>query len=162
MLKVMVSAICVLGAAMPLVSNAGAAELKASDIAGRWQGDSYARDAGGKLTLDIVACGAGWCGIKIGDNNACGATALKLDGGTLEGESLAFSGTLELARGTEPYVIHSYLSPAADGAPATLQLIGDTGGVFRAYRRSFPFEAQLTRASDPTCHAPQSVSSLAR
>jgi hypothetical protein len=159
MLKIMLSAICVLAAATPLASGAIAAYLKPADIGGRWQGDSYTREAGGKLTLDIVACEAGWCGIKIGDNNACGATALKLDGGTLEGESLAFSGTLELARGTEPYVIHSYLTPAADGAPATLQLIGDTGGVFRAYRRSFPFEAQLTRASDPVCHAPATVSS---
>jgi len=160
MLRFMVSAICVLAAATPLASGAIAADVKAADIGGRWQGDSYARDAGGKLTLDIVACGAGWCGIKIGDDNACGNTALKLDGGTMDGENLLFTGTLELARGNEPYVIHTYLMPAAEGAPATLQLIGDTGGTFRAYRRSFPFEAQLTRASDPVCHAPQTVSSL--
>lgn len=159
MLKVMLSAICVLAAATPFASDAYAASLSAADIAGRWQGDSYTRETGGKLTLDIVACGTGWCGIKIADNNACGATALKLDGGTLEGENLVFKGTLELARGTEPYVIHSYLMPATDGAPATLQLIGDTGGQFRAYRRSFPFEAQLTRASDPVCHTPATVSS---
>ena len=58
MLKVMVSAICVLAAAMPLASNASAAEIKASDIAGRWQGETYAQEKGGNLTLDIVACGA--------------------------------------------------------------------------------------------------------
>ena len=66
MLKVMVSAICVLAAAMPLASNASAAEIKASDIAGRWQGETYAQEKGGNLTLDIVACGAGWCGITRG------------------------------------------------------------------------------------------------
>jgi hypothetical protein len=153
MTRLIVCVICVVAAA-----SQADAELKPADIGGRWQGDSYTRETGGKLTLDIVACGAGWCGIKIGDNNACGATALKLDGGTLEGENLVFTGTLEFARGTEPYVIRSSLMPAAAGAPATLQLTGDTGGVFRAYRRSFPFEAQLTRASDPVCHAPQSVS----
>ena len=146
--------LCVVAAA-----SQASAELKPADIGGRWQGDSYARETGGKLTLDIVACGTGWCGIRVADNNACGDTALRLDGGTSEGENLLFTGTLELAKGTEPYVVHTVLMPAADGAPATLQLTGDTGGEFRAYRRSFPFEAQLARASDPVCHAPQTVSS---
>ena len=85
MLKVMVSAICVLAAAMPLASNASAAEIKASDIAGRWQGETYAQEKGGNLTLDIVACGAGWCGIRVAENDTCAGTALKVDGGTLEG-----------------------------------------------------------------------------
>ena len=31
------------------------------------------------------------------------------------------------------------------GRSLTLQITGDTGGEFRAYRRSFPFEAQLAR-----------------
>jgi hypothetical protein len=159
MLKVMLSAICVLAAATPLATNAYAAGLSAADIAGRWQGDSYAREAGGKLTLDIVACGTGWCGIKIADNNACGATALKLDGGALEGDYMTFTGTLELAAGTEPYVVHASLFRPSDGTPIAMQITGDAGGQFRAYRRSFPFEAQLARASDPVCHAPATVSS---
>mgnify|MGYP000729911001 CR=1 FL=1 len=37
------------------------------------------------LTLDIVACGAGWCGIRVAENDTCAGTALKVDGGTLEG-----------------------------------------------------------------------------
>jgi hypothetical protein len=154
MTRLIVCVFCVVAAA----SQAGA-ELKATDIGGRWQGDSYTRETGGKLTLDIVACTNGWCGIRIGDNESCGDTALKLDAGTSEGENLLFTGTLELARGTEPYVIHSYLVPATDTAPKTLQLTGDTGGIFRAYRRSFPFEAQLARTGDAICHAPQIISS---
>ena len=153
MSRLMVSAICVLVAASP----AGAG-LSAGDIGGRWQGGSYARDGGGPLTLDVVACGAGWCGIKVA-NESCGGTALKLDGGAAEGENLVFKGTLELAPGTEPYVVQAYLIPASEGSSMALQIIGDTGGEFRAYRRSFPFEATMARASDAVCHALQTVSS---
>jgi hypothetical protein len=67
MLKVMVSAICVLGAAMPLASHASAAEIKASDIAGRWQGETYAQEKGGNLTLVIVACAATGAGTSRSD-----------------------------------------------------------------------------------------------
>ncbi len=159
MLKRTLSVICVLVAASPLVSDAIAADVKAADVAGRWEGDTYAREAGGKLALDIVACGAGWCGIKVA-NESCGGTALKLDGGAVEGDNLIFKGTLELAPGTEPYVVQAYLMPASEGSPMALQIIGDTGGQFRAFRRSFPFEAQMARTRDAVCKQPQTVSSL--
>ena len=161
MLKVMLSALCVLAAASPL-----SAAITAANIAGRWQGESYARDTGGPLTLDIVACGSGWCGVKVEANDKCGGTALKIDSGTTEAgsEYIQFKGTLELAPGTEPYVVQTSLFvPAPDspsGAALTLQITGDTGGEFRAYRRSFPFEAQMVRIKDSVCHAPQTVSSL--
>ena len=54
MLKVILSGLCVLATASPLFAG-----ITAANIAGRWQGDSYARDTGGPLTLDIVACGTG-------------------------------------------------------------------------------------------------------
>jgi hypothetical protein len=161
MLKVMLSALCVLAAASPL-----SAAITAADIAGRWQGESYARDTGGPLTLDIVACGSGWCGVKVEVGDKCGGTALRIDSGTAEAGSdyIQFKGTLELAPGTEPYVVQTSLFvPAPDtpsGAQLTMQITGDTGGEFRAYRRSFPFEAQMVRIKDPVCHAPQTVSSL--
>lgn len=159
MLKVIVSSLCVLAAASPL-----AAAISPPNIAGRWQGDSWAKDAGGKLTLDIVRCGDGWCGIKVEADNSCAGTALKLDGGKMDGDYLQFNGSLQLAPKTEPYVVQvSIFEPAADdqpGTPLKLQITGDTGGQFRAYRRSFPFEAQLARTQDAVCHAPQTVSSL--
>lgn len=159
MFKLMLSAICVLATAAPLLAQTPS--NKATDIAGRWQGKSYA--TGGTaddLTLDIVACGSGWCGIKVGAKETCGDTALKLDAGAIEGESIVFKGTLELARDTEPYTIQSYLVPASDGEPVRLQVIGDTGGTFRIFRRSFPFEAQLSRTQDAICKATQTLSML--
>jgi hypothetical protein len=157
--RLIVSAICVLAAASALSTESLAGALSATDIGGRWQGGSYARDGGGPLTLDVVACGTGWCGIKVAANDSCGGTALKLDGGAAEGDNLVFKGTLELAPGTEPYVVQGYLIPASNDAPMALQIIGDTGGQFRAYRRSFPFEATMARTRDAVCRAPQSVSS---
>lgn len=87
---------------------------------------------------------------------------LKLDGGAAEGDNIVFKGTLELAPGTAPYIVQTYLIPASENSPVALQIVGDTGGEFRAYRRSFPFEAQMARTRDPVCHAPRTVSSLAR
>jgi hypothetical protein len=161
MLKVILSALCVLAAASPL-----SAAVTAASIAGRWQGESYARDAGGPLTLDIVACGTGWCGVKVEAGDKCGGTALKIDAGVIlpDSDYIQFKGTLELAPGTEAYVVQASLFvPTPDtpsGAPLTLQITGDTGGEFRAYRRSFPFEAQMARIKDAVCQAPQTVSAL--
>ena len=48
-------------------SSAG---ITAANIAGRWQGDSWAATPADRLTLDIVACGDGWCGIKVEANDS--------------------------------------------------------------------------------------------
>jgi hypothetical protein len=139
--------------------DAAAAQLKAADIAGRWQGESWSQDSGGSLTLDIVACGEGWCGIRVAANDACRGTALKVNAGTVEENNARFEGTLELAPGTEPYTVHATIFPPEEGRQLAMQITGDTGGTFRAFRRSFPFEAQMARTRDAVCHAPQAVSS---
>ena len=157
MLRMILSALCVLAAAAPLNATPTAA-----DIAGRWQGDSWAPEKSAPLVLYIVACGRGWCGIRIDANDKCAGTALKIDTGELQADTVQFKGTLELAPGTEPYVVQTslYRETAEGGAagPARLQIIGDTGGSFRVFRRSFPFEAQLARVGDAICQAPHPVS----
>jgi hypothetical protein len=160
MLRLMLSIICVLAAAVPLSRSAVATELKTADIAGRWAGQSYTQDSGGVLTLDIVACGDGWCGVRVAANDSCAGTALKLNGGNVEENNAQFEGTLELAPGTEPYTVHATIFPPEEGKPLGMQITGDTGGEFRAYRRTFPFEAQMARLKDAVCHAPQTVSAL--
>lgn len=160
MLKRMLSIICVLAAAAPLTADAIAADLKVADIAGRWQGNSWSEESGNTLTLDIVACGNGWCGIRVAANDMCAGTALKVGAGIVEENNAQFEGTLELAPGTEPYTVHATIFPPEEGKPLAMQITGDTGGQFRAYRRSFPFEAQIARIKDAVCHAPATVSSL--
>jgi hypothetical protein len=92
-------------------------------------------------------------------NDACGGTALKINVGTVEGGAVQFEGTLKLAEATEPYTVHATIFPIEEGKAPQLQITGDTGGEFRIYRRSFPFEAALSRLSDAVCKAPQTVSS---
>ena len=94
MLKVILSGLCVLATASPLFAG-----ITAANIAGRWQGDSWAQNSSGPLTLDIVACGTGWCGIKVEAGDKCGGTALKLDSGEALADSdyIQFKGTLQLA-----------------------------------------------------------------
>jgi hypothetical protein len=164
MVRLIFGVLCVMAAAGPAV-----AELAPGDISGRWEGENRSFVAPApqgpacehgrcKLTLDIVRCAGGWCGIEVGGNNVCGATALKLDAGTAGTGNVLFTGRLELARGTEPYVVQAYLLPASGGASVTLHITGDTGGEFRIFRRSFPFQATLARTSDAACRAEQKVS----
>jgi hypothetical protein len=153
---------CLLLTAAPLA----AAELKPERIAGRWTGETLGMTRGVPITLDIVACGNAWCGVKVEAGDKCGGTALKVDFvgplGDPQSDDLLFDGTLELAPGTEPYTVHAWLLSANEKHPLMIQMRGDTGGVYREYRRSFPFEARLVRVKDAVCHAPATVSSLDR
>jgi hypothetical protein len=110
-----------------------------------------------ELTLDIAPCGESWCGVEVGKDNTCGATAfriLKIE--EVSSGGLTLSGKLELAQGTEPYVIEAFVEPATDGLTAPrLNMTGDTGGEFRLWRRSFPFHATLARIGEPLCRDSQ-------
>jgi hypothetical protein len=170
---------CVLAAAaFAIVGSAEAGEstvevqpgTSLGDLSGRWEGSPYfdtkARESCGEagsaclLKLDVVACGDGWCGIELGKEERCGATALRLGKGVTESGTATFEGKLELAKGTEPYVVRAFLSSATpDGKPA-LEIIGDTGGEFRMFRRSFPFQTTLVRSGEPHCK-PETTVSLA-
>jgi hypothetical protein len=138
----------------------------AADLAGRWEGQSFAlgraaetcEDGPCTLTLDLSPCRDGWCGVEVGKKAACGTTALKLDGGTTGVGNVVFRGKLELARGTEPYTVEAYLR-RDDGKPV-FEIAGDTGGEFRVFRRSFPFNAALARIGDAKCRPEGAVSLL--
>jgi hypothetical protein len=166
MTKLILGALCVAAAAAAVSAVQPAGAVGAASIAGRWQGPNYMLSArapdceGGRctLTLDIVPCGTGWCGIEVASDNKCGGTALKLDAGEGGGSSTVFKGSLELARGTEPYVVQAYLVPSSGDDKEWLEIQGDTGGEFRVFRRSFPFNAHLVRAGDAICRTEKPVS----
>lgn len=170
-----IALLCVLSAAGPALAGEAPggkpAEAAAVDLAGRWEGRTFelsraSQDCGEKpctLTLDLVRCTTGWCGVEVtGAEHRCGATALRLDAGEANpnGPTL-FKGKLELAQGTEPYVVEAYLvGPSAGEDTAEFQITGDTGGEFRMFRRSFPFNATLVRAGDAQCRPDATVSLL--
>lgn len=172
-MKSSLAAICVLAAAAPLMAGASLAGPEGPALAGRWQGPNYrmaaksadCKDGRCQLTLDISACDSGWCGIEVAADGSCApVTGLVLkQGETYTDGNFGLEGTLTLAAGTEPYAIEGYFSPAEKGDPAAgttdqpmrLSMQGDTGGVFRAFRRSFPFHATLARIGDATCKPTQ-------
>jgi hypothetical protein len=159
MTRLILTALCVAAAA----GHVTATPLHSADIAGRWQGDTYSlgRSCDGgrcKIALDITRCGDGWCGVEVTEEKTCGGRALALDAGKESEASVQFNGTLELAAGTEPYVVQAWLVADADGAPPKLDIIGDTGGEFRLFRRSFPFTATLARTGEAVCTSEKPVS----
>ena len=166
MTRLSVIALCVFAAAAPAAATETAAALGGVQLAGRWEGPNYrmaarSDDCGGtkcRMTLDISRCGEGWCGIEVSPENKCLGTAMTVDAGEPTQFATLHKGRLELARGTEPYVIQAYLMPASAGEPERLEIAGDTGDEFRMFRRSFPFNAQLVRAGDVHCRADKPVS----
>ena len=143
------------------------------NLAGRWSGQHYtsnvrapvrigdekphaAAPTPNTLTFDIVACGDGWCGIAVSDATPCGAVALKMARDTVKNRPNKFNGKLELAKGAAPYVIEAWYSApdtkAREGSEKPhLNFVGDTGGELLMMRRSFPFQAELARVSEPVC-----------
>jgi hypothetical protein len=171
----------VMGASITTTCGAFAAGKTAAkptpvNLAGRWTGNHFGYGrvrapapganpaAGQTLAYDIVACGDAWCGIAVTDEASCGAVALKLKPDTARNRKNAFSGNLELAKGTAAYVVEAwYQAPDEDDAdktksPVHLSFIGDTGTELLLMRRSFPFQAELTRTGDAVCTLEKAVS----
>lgn len=168
MTRLILTALCVAGTACAAgASFAWAAALAPENVAGRWSGEAYGigRCEGGgcKLTLDITRCAKGWCGVEVDARGRCGGQALSLGEGTAQAEAsqVRFEGRLELKRGTEPYTVRVSLLPDQDNSGLSLEFVGDTGGEFRVFRRSFPFSALLARSGDAVCHSPEEKISLA-
>jgi hypothetical protein len=138
------------------------------NLAGRWSGNHFGfasrrllkgeekAAARNTLTYDIVACGDSWCGIAVTDEKTCGAVGLRMARDPKSGRGNAFSGNLELAKGSAPYVIEAWYSAAKSNAgegseKAHLHFVGDTGGELLMMRRSFPFQAEMARVGEPVC-----------
>ncbi len=148
-------------------ATAKPADLTPINLAGRWSGPHYGfaskrilkgeePAAPNTLTYDIVSCGDDWCGITVTAEATCGAVALKMARDPKSGRGNAFSGKLELAKGSAPYVVEAWYSApkskAGEGSENPhLHFVGDTGGELLMMRRSFPFQAEMARVGEPVC-----------
>ena len=142
------------------VKTAKTDPVKLITIAGRRSGLQYSstfvppRTSGESqrnLTLDIVACEPGWCGILISQDQRCGAVALHLHQTSSKNRNGIFEGNLELAKGAAPFVVQaSYYEKDGTKTP-TLKFIGDTGRELLLMRRSYPLQAELARSGDAQC-----------
>ncbi len=182
-------AVCGIPAAAMANENggtAGTAELHAAlaapNIAGRWTGSPFAIRAdpsrcgpdGCALTLDIVACATGWCGIEVKAGNICAGEALTLrahgdmDPGAREettrearpalGRFGTFEGRFSLSEGTQAYFVEANYRPQGPDAPARLYFVGDTGPGMMMFRRSFPFQVTMERQGDAVCTSAKPIS----
>jgi uncharacterized protein (DUF2147 family) len=119
----------------------------ASDLTGRW---SASRP---KLTLDIVRCGEGWCGIEVTEGARCGRTVLRLETArAVSGPMVSFAGRLEVIAEAEPYAVGATLQ--SQGNAAVLWMLGHTGATLLP-RRMYPLNAYFTRLGDPICVEPK-------
>jgi hypothetical protein len=153
-----------MGALTP--AAAGEATPTTADLSGRWNGELYgaakaARACGDDscaLTVDISRCGTDWCGVRVEDGKCVPGIALKLtpEVTTPDGEAFVveeFSGKLEIAQNTQPYVVKAHWrEPLASepGAVPQLELGGATNGKLMVMR-FFPLNTVLARTGDAAC-----------
>lgn len=116
-------------------------------VEGRWVAEKR------NLMLDLVRCGAGWCGVEVKDGKTCGAIALRFelvppskDYGT-EG----LRGRLELASEPERYAVEVSFFQPSEGGPPKLFISGHPGDRLEPWRRNYPFRELLARTGDATC-----------
>src|SRR5262245_4341532 len=146
------------GAFVGLMAGLGPASARpeASDLGGRWvsanaDAKEACGEAGCQLVYDLVPCGKGWCGIEVKDDKTCGRTALRLDAGASTQFGMTFMGSFERAAATQPYTVRAqfYAEPRS-ATPGQLMLFvqGSTDGSFQPFRRTYPMQMLMTRASD--------------
>ena len=167
--------LCLSFAALCVAALAGGRAFAATpevDFSGRWQGSKSEfglskvcaeSDQGCRtLTLDVSRCGEAWCGVEVIDGSTCGATALKMTAAATEGVAdVLYKGTLSLAKSTEPYVVEVTMQVfAGSDAPEAprLTIVGDTGGEFRMFRRTFPFYTAMSKVGPATCTPEKALS----
>jgi hypothetical protein len=147
----MVAAFCVAGMAT-------ATAMEPAEIAGRWVSDKEWAQDNYRMTLDISRCGTGWCGVEVKNGATCGRTVLRLDqGAPHEIESFAeFAGRIEVAPGTQPYVVRASIARRDTGLQ--MHLSGHSGDKFEPWRRNYPYRQLMVRAGDAVCRADPKVS----
>lgn len=147
----MVAAFCVAGMAT-------ATAMEPAEIAGRWVSDKEWAQDNYRMTLDISRCGTSWCGVEVKNDTTCGRTVLRLDQGTPhEVESFAeFAGRIEVAPGTQPYVVRASIARRDTGLQ--MHLSGHSGDKFEPWRRNYPYRQLMVRAGDAVCRADPKVS----
>ena len=150
---------CMMAAAL-----AAPPDLRASDVSGRWSpATSNAKqpcnEVSCQVAYDIVRCGEGWCGVEVKDGKECGRVAIRLDAGAVHPPGVEFAGRYEKAQGSEPYTIKANLrSGDQRGGQVTLSMLGNTGGDFQPWRRTFPLHMVLVRNGEATCRADPKMS----
>lgn len=140
--------------------------IEASALAGRWSGNYFGYAAvrekcGGHpctLTIDLSPCASGWCGVLVNEEGGCGGLAMAVQAGKGDETYRQFDGHLTLDPKAASYTIQATLWTEAESKKPRLGIIGDTGKEMMFMRRSFPFQAELSRTGDAACTSEKATS----
>jgi hypothetical protein len=119
---------------------------------GRWVASNKS------LTLDLLRCGDGWCGVEVTQAGACGRTVLRARSNNDDDERYQLTGRLELATEGQPYMIAITLYQRSPSDPGELLISGHTGNRFEPWRRTYPYEMAFARSGEVTCRPDPKVS----
>lgn len=145
---------------------AASSNIEASALAGRWSGNYFGYAAvrercGGHpctLTIDLSPCASGWCGVLVKEGGGCGGLAMTVQVGKGDETYRQFDGHLTLDPKAASYTIQATLWTEAESKRPRLGIIGDTGKELMFMRRSFPFQAELSRTGDAVCTSEKATS----
>jgi len=127
-----------------------------ADLQHTFEGRWVANDR--HLTLDLLRCDDGWCGIEVTAGGSCGRTILRAAKDP-DNDNGQLTGRVELEVQNPPYTIAMHLFRRNPNDPETLVIHGETHGrtsQFGWVRRIYPYTAEFVRVGATTCrHDPK-------
>lgn len=115
------------------------------DLAGRWSSERLG------YVLDIVRCGAKWCGVRINADKSCGAKVMELVEAPVANGRAEWTGTLTLEPAAPTYQVR--VAGGSEPRPAALSIVGSIGRLPNPMTRVIPFHDRLARDGDAACRA---------
>ena len=140
--------------AEPATPVAEGAPAEAISLAGRWVSGRFG------FTVDIVSCGQGWCGVRVGADGACGDLALRLEPAETMFGSERFAGIFDRRAGADRHAVQGHLYRPEPGAPLTFALTGEPGERLQPMRRTFPYQDEFRLAGAAVCRVENKTSEL--
>lgn len=132
---------------MTALSIASSAQTVTYDLGGRWTSDRL------HYVIDIGKCGEEWCGVRLNDDEICGATVLRLRLPAETNGLAKLTGTLDLRPEVTPYKVSVTFETVGDVKPIRIEMLGDPDEAPSFMTRTIKFYDQLARTGDATCKA---------
>lgn len=122
-------------------------QINTYDLTGRWTSGHY------KYAVDIAKCGDEWCGVRLKNDQSCGAVVLRLTPMTTPNSPAMLTGTLDLQPEVENYKVSVTFDRASDGKPSSLHMLGDPDVAPSFMTRTIKFYDLLARSGEAVCKA---------
>lgn len=121
-------------------------------LPGRWTSRATGQ------TIDLVRCGEGWCGIRIGDGGRCADLAMRLTAGDVPPQAIRLEGSFDRRPGTDRHAVQGSLFRIRESGERVIVMIGEPGARLQLMRRVFPYSDRWTRTGEASCTTEAKVS----